>query len=237
MEAESGKMHQIISINIREQVERELHSAIIQGKFNPGERLVESVLAAQMGVSRAPLREVLAALEREGLVVNIPRRGSFVVDFTEKDIQDIYKFRLMLELGAIKQALPVITKADIEKLQQLVDDFSSAFLLDENIETITELDMQFHGEFCKLSDNSRLYSAWSSIRSQTQFLIGVISKSQYKAMHDPVAWHQTIVNAIAQKKFSAVEKELTGHIMDGCQQAVNAVREAQVVEEEEIPVA
>ena len=232
MEFEPGKMQQIISINIREQVEKQLRSAIIQGKFTPGERLVESVLASQMGVSRAPLREVLSALEREGLVVNIPRRGSFIVDFTEKDIRDMYKFRLLLETGALEQAIPTVTQENIRILRQMLNDFSNAIMNDEDIETVTELDMQFHGEFCRLSDNSRLYNAWKSIRVQTQFLIGVINKSQYKDMHDPVAWHKLIIDAIEAKDVQKTVDELTGHIMDGCHQAIKAIQEAQQVEDE-----
>ena len=86
--------------NLRGHIQEKLCTAILNGIFKPGERLVESAIAEQLGVSRAPVREVLSALEREGLVITIPRRGNFVVDFTDKDIEEIYSLRTLLEIGA-----------------------------------------------------------------------------------------------------------------------------------------
>jgi DNA-binding GntR family transcriptional regulator len=231
------RMHQIVSINLREQVEKEIRSAIIQGKFFPGERLVESVIATEMGVSRAPLREVLSALEREGLVVNIPRRGCFVIDFIEKDIDDIYNFRLLLEVGALRHTIQRITPQGIAEMQRQVDDLSTALVLHENIELITALDLAFHESLCIYADNNRLYTTWKSIRAQTQFLLGVISKSNDLATHGPVLWHQTILDAIKEKNSKIAEKELTEHILDGCERARLAMREMRAVEstKEDIP--
>jgi len=59
------------------------------------------------GVSRPPVREALSALDREGLVVNFPRRGSFVVSFTVKDIEEVYSLRMILELEAVRRATPL----------------------------------------------------------------------------------------------------------------------------------
>ena len=98
-------MRPITAVNLRNHIEEEIRRAILQGRFKPGESLVESTIAAEIGVSRAPVREVLSALERVGLVVNIPRRGSFVIDFTPKDIEEIYTLRLLLEVDAIHRAV------------------------------------------------------------------------------------------------------------------------------------
>ena len=116
MENEITQLRQIQTLNLRSQIEQEVRDAIIRGVFKPGERLVESVIASRLGVSRAPVREVLSALERENLVVNIPRRGYFVIDFTEKDIDEIYSFRLLLEIGALRRAISRFTEDDFEKM-------------------------------------------------------------------------------------------------------------------------
>lgn len=223
MESEPRKMRQIISSNLREQIENEVRTAIIQGRFLPGERLIESTIATEMGVSRAPVREVLSALEREGLVMNIPRRGNFVVDFTKKDIEDIYSFRLLLEVGAMRRAVERFDGEDIKALQQLVDNLDTAMMNQDDSGSITNLDMQFHDYICSLADNNRLYSTWKSISMLTQLLIGVTSKTHFQYPHEPAQWHQTILDAFKQKDMTTAEKKLTEHLMDGCARAINAL--------------
>ena len=90
-------------------VEQQIREAIMSGAYQPGERLVESAIATQLGVSRAPIREVLSALEKDGLVVSIQRRGSYVTKFSATDIDEIYSLRLLLEVGAVHRAIERIT--------------------------------------------------------------------------------------------------------------------------------
>ncbi len=75
------------------------------GNFSPGQKLVEYDIAKQFEVSRAPVREALSALQKDGLVVDIYRKGYLVPVFSNKDIDEIYEIRLMLELGSIKTSL------------------------------------------------------------------------------------------------------------------------------------
>jgi DNA-binding GntR family transcriptional regulator len=203
-------------MNLREQIEKEVRSAIIKGRFKPGERLIESTIAAEMGVSRAPVREVLSALEREGLVVNVPRRGNFVVDFTQKDIEEIYGFRLILEIGALRNAMQQATQQDIDNMQELVNRLDEAMMHRDDIESITNLDMLFHEHICLLANNGRLFSTWNSIRTQTQLLIGLSSKTHYGYPHEPAQLHQSILNTFKSKDRNAAEKIISEHIQDGC---------------------
>jgi DNA-binding GntR family transcriptional regulator len=210
-------------MNLREQIEKEVRSAIIKGRFKPGERLIESSIAAEMGVSRAPVREVLSALEREGLVVNIPRRGNFVVDFTQKDIEEIYNFRLILEIGALRNAMQRATQQDIDNMQELVNDLDEAMMRRDDIESIINLDMRFHEHICLLANNSRLLSTWNSIRMQTQLLIGLSSKTHYSYPHEPARLHQSILNTFNNKDLTVAEKIITEHIQDGCIRALKSL--------------
>lgn len=136
MESEPKKMCQIISSNLGEQIENEVRTAIVQGRFLPGERLIESTISTEMGVSRAAVREVLSALEREGLVINIPRRGNFVVDFTKNDIEDIYSFRLLLEVGTMRRAVECFDDGDVKALQHLVDNLDTAMMYRDDSDPI-----------------------------------------------------------------------------------------------------
>jgi DNA-binding GntR family transcriptional regulator len=99
-------------LNLRSHIEQQVRKAILNGTFKPGERLVETAIAEQLGVSRAPVREALSALEREGIVVNVPRRGYSVIDFTDKDIDEVYSLRLLLEIGALRRAVYRFTEKE-----------------------------------------------------------------------------------------------------------------------------
>ena len=82
---------------IRDIVYQRLRSAIIGGQLEQGERLVETLISENMGVSRTPVREAFRQLEIEGLAENIPRKGTIVKGISKKDIIEIYEIREMLE--------------------------------------------------------------------------------------------------------------------------------------------
>src|SRR5919205_3173807 len=79
--------------SLRAEVRERLRRAIMQGTLKPGEQIVESRLARQLGISQAPVREALRELEQLGLVVNHSRRGTFVRKFTPEDAWEMYTLR------------------------------------------------------------------------------------------------------------------------------------------------
>ncbi len=90
---------------LREQLVIALRRAILEAQLPPGERLVETSLAEQLGVSRGPLREAIRQLVEEGLVDQTPFRGAVVRSLSVEDIKEIYSFRLLLESCAFKIVL------------------------------------------------------------------------------------------------------------------------------------
>src|SRR5579862_412788 len=102
-----------------ERVVAALRRAIVIGELQPGAHLKEPLLAQRFGVSRLPVREAIAQLDREGLVRIEPRRGAFVIGVTEEDISDVYECRLMLETVAVRRTalrIDAQTLADLEEL-------------------------------------------------------------------------------------------------------------------------
>src|SRR5947209_19061185 len=83
--------------SLRAEVRERLRQAIMQGELKPGEQIVESRLARQLGISQAPVREALRELEQMGLVVNHMRRGTFVRELTAQDAWEMYTLRAQLE--------------------------------------------------------------------------------------------------------------------------------------------
>ncbi len=101
-----------------EQVSRILTEAILEGVLKGGDQLIEAELQNQFGISRSPLREAFRDLEKQGLVVIIPRKGTYVKQVSRKDIQDNFPVRAVLEGLAAREAHPKVTDQILEGLSQ-----------------------------------------------------------------------------------------------------------------------
>ena len=209
-------------MNLREHIKRQVSEAILNGSFRPGSRLGEASIADQLGVSRAPVREALLSLEREGLVIGVPRRGFFVIEFTDKDIEEIYSLRLLLEVGALRRAIDKFSEADIERMQSIVDDLGRASVQQSTRVKLIDLDMCFHELIVRAADHSRLHSTWDSMRLQTALLIGLTSSTHLDSPDQPREFHARILDAIRRRNLDEAEARLTEHILDAEERARQA---------------
>jgi DNA-binding GntR family transcriptional regulator len=103
----------IINETLKSKVYRGLRQAILSGKLKPGQRLAEVEISRWLGVSRSPIRDAMAVLENEGLIVRAEGRVAYVVSLREEDIKDIYEFRLALELFVISLVNDVICNSKL----------------------------------------------------------------------------------------------------------------------------
>ena len=232
MSSEVSQLQPLDVLNLRDHITQRVRGAILDGTYKPGERLVETAIADQLGVSRAPVREALSALEREGLVANAPRRGYSVIDFTDKDIDEIYSLRLLLEIGALRRAVERFTEQDLAEMQRVVDELDEAARQKTDSEKIVALDLAFHDLICRAADHSRLYSAWNSMRLQTQLLISLTSRTHYDNPEQPGELHRRILDAIWDKDLKRAEATLTDHILDAQRRAYMALRALRSSERE-----
>jgi DNA-binding GntR family transcriptional regulator len=102
---------------LRDMVQEQMRDAIIEGHFQPGERLVERPLCEQLGVSRTVIRETIRYLEAEGLVDILPGKGPIVALLNWQDAQQIYDIRRMLETAAARRCAEQITPDRAARLQ------------------------------------------------------------------------------------------------------------------------
>ncbi len=225
MAADYPQLEPLRVINLREHIEHRLRAAILSGAFGPGERLVESAIAEHLSVSRGPVREALTSLEREGLVVHVPRKGYTVVDFTEKDVDEVYSLRLLLESEALRRAMDRLNGDVLGELQQIVDEMGHAVRQHDEPQRIVDLDLSFHECICRAADHSRLYAAWNSMCAQTRTLVGLTSRTHYQDPEEPRKLHQRILEAIRARDLERAQDMLVDHILDAQRRATMALEQ------------
>ena len=142
--------------SLTQRVYKDLRSAIITGKITGGTRLVESNLAADMQVSRTPVREALHKLALEGLLYSIPRAGYIVEEMSDDDVQDLFTTRMAIEQLAARQALEKITAAEFDRLELNLKQTDEALAMGRT-DKMTHLDMEFHEILYKATRSKTLY--------------------------------------------------------------------------------
>jgi len=190
----------------------QLRSAIVEGQFEPGEHLIEAEIANQIGVSRGPVREAIQSLELEGLVVNIPNKGTFVATFSVKDVRELTSLRGLLEALAIKLALPNITELDIAQLEYLVDQMREAGR-EGDVKKLVQYDWDFHELIFQKADHTRLYRVLHGLNLQIRYFIHV-TDLLFSSLDNVADTHLPILEAIRRKDPMEAETSIVRHITE-----------------------
>jgi DNA-binding GntR family transcriptional regulator len=139
-----------------------LREQIVGGSVHPGETLPESQVGQMLGVSRAPIREALTLLEREGLV-EFDRRGTArVCEFDLDDVRELGLMRMVLEPAATRLAAERRPEAGLDAIEENLRALKAVNRLDE----VTRLDLDFHRLIFAAAGNKRLRRAWENLLSQ-----------------------------------------------------------------------
>ncbi len=142
-----------------------LRKSIIAGAFAQGDHIAEGTVAQQFGVSRAPVREAMIQLEREGLLTFDKRGAARVKNFTPDDFEEIFSLRLELETMAARLTCRRLTEADENRIEENIERTRTASRLLE----LTLLDIEFHDLIVQAAKHSRLMTCWATLRHQLEF--------------------------------------------------------------------
>ncbi|WP_186236752.1 GntR family transcriptional regulator [Burkholderia gladioli] len=132
-----------------------LREAIVEGVLVPGSRLSEVQVARQLDVSRTPMREAFAQLEREGLVTIVPRVGAYVRNVTPRDVEEIYTVRAALECLAVQLAAERITALGGAQLDEVIAAMRASVEADDAGAYVDALD-RFYAIVMTIADNRTL---------------------------------------------------------------------------------
>lgn len=214
----------IIPITLRDQVFEEIQRAILDKQLKPGDHIREQALTDLLQVSRTPVREALALLERDGLVTISRNRGCFVRSFNEVDIREIFEMRTALENFASALIIEHIQKCDFDYLEQLIQRQIELVSHPDQPE-VGQLDLEFHKYLMRLAGNSRLFRTWQIIAMQYTLLFNYFEKELLRANKQLMLdSHREILAALRKRDLAQVSdvnqrvnRQVAQHCLDSYQ--------------------
>lgn len=191
---------------------RTVREAIVAGRLAPGAAINEAQLSKRLGVSRAPVREALRWLEKEGLVANVPYRGAIVTPLTQRGVEELQAFRRLLEVFAAEQVIVGATDADLDALAALVGEMERC-AKHGDLDCMSAADVAFHTRIVELSGNALLHDVWRSYVSPIRRALALRNRAN-SDLDSIVALHRDLVAALRSRDIQAVKRCYETHGAD-----------------------
>ncbi|HEX8940552.1 MAG TPA: GntR family transcriptional regulator [Candidatus Limnocylindrales bacterium] len=174
---------------LSDQVKEYLLQAIMAGEFAPGSRIVETRVARDLGISQGPVREALRDLEALGVIESTAFQGARVRHPSKAELLEAYGIRAELESLGARLALPRVTDADLEELQDLVSEMLRAATLGDT-RAEARIDATFHTRVIEIAGNTTLQRVWRYLepvsRTYITFVTPGIDARRIADVHGPI---------------------------------------------------
>jgi len=210
------------AVPVRERTYEHLKAAILDGRFNPAERLTEEHLAEDLGVSRTPVREALHKLESEGLIKPLETRGFIVFPDSKEEVEELFEIRGILEGYALKIISEKISEGDLDRLSGFIEKAEKA-LKGKRINEIFRWNTKFHDALHEMvAEKKRLYRLMVDMRKYVlRFRKNTL---QYRnAGKRTVDGHRKILLALRLKDPDLCERMMREHIRQAKEDALQSL--------------
>lgn len=205
----------------------QVRAAIVENRYPPGHRLVEQRIAAELGLSRTPVREALRMLEAEGLVVSERNRGAMVRPVSSTEVEDLYGLRIRLESYAVELATERSTETGLGTIVEAADAFGAAA---RSVDTrsvdgtrrLHEANRVFHDSILEAADHRRL----TTMLARTVDIPLVFTAFQSFSTSEierSDTFHHLIVEAMCRRDAARAAGLMAEHIAQGRDAVLDAI--------------
>ncbi|MDT9595176.1 GntR family transcriptional regulator [Nocardioides zeae] len=206
--------------SLRQQAYDALRARIVGLDLEPGARIVERDAAAELGVSRVPLREALQLLEAEGLVVLVPRQGAMVAPFTVADVRHLFEVREAVEVPAARLAAARRTEADLAELGHRVEAATAALARGDD-GAVAAQNAAFHRAVTAAAHNPLLTSLTAPLEARVQRLFHL---TRGRDTREQCRDHAGVLDAIRAGDGEVAAGEYRRHILAGLEPTLAVAR-------------
>ncbi|MFQ3789030.1 GntR family transcriptional regulator [Halomonas sp. A29] len=187
---------------------------ILNGRYPAGSYVREATIGQELELSRTPIREALRRLVSDGWVEAIPHHGARVVAWTQRDVEEVFELRVLLEPQVVRRAASRITPERLATLEALAERMDSLAERDDEvtIEEIAMLNNQYHAELVAAADSPRLQRLLETI---VQIPVSRRSFHHYTAeeLHGSMQHHRELIRALAAGDGEWAASVMRAHIL------------------------
>ncbi len=206
---------------IRDIAYEQLKHCIIMGEIPPGSRIVETVYADKLHISRTPLREALRKLERDGLVEYVLHRGVVVRAFTLDDIDEIFTIRNAMMMLILPSVIENVTDEKIAELRAILRDMDVA-QKNENVDLLATYNRAFHDTIEHMSDKLRILRVIDSQQEYVSRFSAVAIASIVRRSHAHLEHHE-MVSLLEKRDLEGLKALMCHHLEESKETCLSAV--------------
>ena len=188
-----------------------LREAILNGHFEPGEKLDQDLIAEELGTSRTPVREALKRLESEGFIKVRPHYGAFIAEVSRQDIREIYEIRKLLESEVVRQVTPVIPEPVLDELERSLAETQALFDAGDSAKHF-ESDVFFHETIISFSENHLLKEMLDGLTNRISMVRRFAQLQPGYHMTESFKEHRAILQAMRQRDPEQVAELMRNHL-------------------------
>ena len=219
-------MPKFLTIEQPESLAKKAHEAIrnsiLSGDWKIGEIYNEKAIAADLGISRTPVREALLELASHGLIVFLPRKGLMVNRFTRRDVDEIFELRKAVELAAVEKITRTSPLFNLFEIEESLLKQRKA-VNEKDYPAFMEADRLFHTRFSELTNNRRLIAILENLRDMIQ-MMGYKALSLEGRALEVIEEHQAIFEAVKKGNVEQARRAMEIHL----EKSKEAVEESEL---------
>jgi DNA-binding GntR family transcriptional regulator len=207
----SGRVRLARRTSLPEQIAEAIISAGAEGRLALGERLLETELARELGVSRVPVREALRLLESRGIVVAEPNRGMRLMSVTTRELRQILTARASLERLAAREMIECSATGGLAGLERALADMEAGANAGDPLR-VADADVAFHRTICLASENAIVLRFWDTLAAKLRIIFGVATL--HKDLHHLTSIHRRLLDKLARADLAVIEPAIDRHIFE-----------------------
>jgi DNA-binding GntR family transcriptional regulator len=199
--------NKIKQLTLSELAYKKIKSLILNNTLKPGDKLLQDGMAEEFGISKIPLIQALSLLNNEGLLEKLPRKGFFVKQFSEDEIDNIFEIRSIFEMVGVSKLTKILDVENKNKLKNFLKEFEYYYEKKMKKEYY-DTDVKFHYFFIEASKNDLLIS----ITEKFNILITGFTKGFILDWDISISQHRELINAMVKGDIQEAETLIRQHL-------------------------
>lgn len=195
------------------EIYKKIKNDILNFRIKDGEFITLSELAEKYKVSKTPVRDALGALEIEGYLKSLPRKGYLVKPVTQKSIREAFEMRMIFEVAAAKIAIKTAGDDELKCILKLAEEFPDGNITNiNNLNFFNRLNNEFHMSIVKAAHNSLLMETGLNIMENLSRIL--VSDSYNLDFTNEKKEHKDIAQALINRDADKLERLISEHIIE-----------------------